>query len=262
MVERSVNIVYQQVYAPIRREICGSLEELNTTIRKQLEMLNRKLYKGSNESRMDIFIRAEQSSLKPLPERHFELLKAKRVKVQRNYYIQLPDNKHYYSVPYKYVGKEVEVYFNSLLVEVYHKHERIAVHTRSSTEPLYNRIKEHMPKNHQTMVEQRGWTVEELMRKASHIGIYTAQVAERIVHSSIYPEQNFKACNAMILLGKKYSKERLEAACEHAAVVQRPTLNLIRTILKTGQDKAPLLFEQDDEKLPTHENVRGSSYYQ
>ena len=262
MVERAVNIVYQQIYAPLRKETFGGLEELNSMIRKQLDVLNRKCYKGSDESRMDIFIRAEQSSLKPLPERHFELLKAKRVKVQRNYYLQLPDNKHYYSVPYKYVGKEVDVYFNALSVEVYYKHERIAMHRRSSTEPLYNRINDHMPKNHQAMVEQRGWTVEELMRRASHIGRYTAQVADRIIHSSIYPEQNFKACNAMILLGKQYSKERLEAACKHAAIVQRPTLNLIRTILKTGQDKTPLLFEQDNEKLPTHENIRGSNYYQ
>ncbi|MGH7239054.1 MAG: IS21 family transposase [Candidatus Saccharimonadales bacterium] len=262
MAERSVNIIYQQVYAPIRRETFASLEELNGAVRKQLDLLNRRPYKGSKESRMDIFIRAEQSSLKPLPERHFELMKAKHVKVQRNYYLQLPDNKHYYSVPYKYVGKEVEVYFNSLVVEVYLKHERIAVHTRRSTEPLYNRINEHMPKNHQAMVAQQGWTVEEMIQRASRVGKYTTQVAKRIIHSSIYPAQNFKACNAMVLLANQYSKERLEAACQHASVVERPTLNLIRTILKTGQDKAPLLFEQDDKKLPTHENVRGSDYYQ
>lgn len=262
MAERSVNIVYRQVYAPLRKERFDSLEGLNNAIRKKLDLLNRKNYKGSSESRRDIFNRAERSTLKPLPERHFELMKVKRVKVQRNYHLQLPDNKHYYSVPYQYVGKEVEVYFNQLTVEVYHKHDRIAVHTRKSTEPLYNRINEHMPKNHQAMVTRQGWTVEDLMKRASRVGKYTAQVASRIIHSSIYPEQNFKACNALILLGKQYSSERLEAACQHAAVVERPTLTLIRTILKTGQDKAPLLFEQDDKKQPAHENVRGSSYYQ
>ncbi|MGH2613065.1 MAG: IS21 family transposase, partial [Rhabdochlamydiaceae bacterium] len=111
------------------------------------------------------------------------------------------------------------------------------------------------------MVERQGWTVEKFIQQASSVGPYTSQTASRILHSSIYPEQNFKACNALLLLQNTYGKDRLEAACRHAAVVARPTLKMIRNILKTGQDKQPLLFDQEDKPLPNHENIRGKEYY-
>lgn len=263
MVEQAVNIVYQRIYAPLRKQTCLSLESLNHQIRLHLDRLNLRPYKNSKESRRDIFKREEESILKPLPETPYQLMKCKVATVQRNYAIQLSDNKHYYTVPYQYVGKKVQVYFNSRVVEVYDNHERIAFHVRRSNEPQFNRIHEHMPSNHKAMVSMQGWTVEEFIKRASRVGPYTTQIASRIVHSSIYPEQNFKACNAMLLLQNEYGRSRLEAACKRASVVSRPTLKMIRNILKTGQDKQPLLFdEQDDKPLPSHENIRGKDYYQ
>ena len=186
----------------------------------------------------------------------------KTVMVQRNYAIQLSDNKHYYTVPYQYVGKKVQVYYNSRVVEVYYNHERIGIHVRRSDEPQFNRIAEHMPANHKAMVDLQGWTIDTLLAQASKVGPYTAQIASRILHSSIYPEQNFKACNAMILLKNSYGNDRLEAACLHASVVARPTLKMIRTILKTGQDKQVLLFEETSERPSKgHANIRGKQYY-
>ena len=262
MVERMVEIVYTNIYAPMRKEIAGSLEELNRFILGFLNILNLKNYKGSGESRRDIFMREEQPLLKDLPPTPYLLKKCKEVTVQRNYFIQLPDNKHYYSVPYEHVGHKVTVYFNQRTVEVYYRYERIAFHVRSSTEPKFNRINEHMPKNHQHMVEVQGWTTEKLLERAGWVGPYTLQTAERIIKSSFYPEQNYKACNAMILLQNKYSKLRLEAACVRAANVSRPTLKLITSILSKGLDRQPLLFDLDSKKIPAHENIRGADHYQ
>jgi transposase len=262
MVERMVEIVYTNIYAPMRKKVVGSLEELNRFILEYLDTLNDKNYKGSGESRRDIFMREEQPLLKELPVTPYLIRRCKKVTVQRNYFIQLPDNKHYYSVPYEHVGHKVMVYFNQRTVEVYYHYERIAFHVRSSTEPKFNRIGEHMPQNHQHMVEVQGWTTEELLERARWVGPYTLQAAERIIKSSIYPEQNYKACNAMILLQNKYSKPRLEAACVRAANVSRPTLKLITNILSKGLDKQPLLFDLDSKKIPVHENIRGSDHYQ
>ncbi len=262
MVEKAVNIIYANIYAPLRKEVPGSLEELNRHIRRWLDILNLKPYKASSESRRDIFVREEQQVLKLLPETPYLLKKCKPVTVQQNYFVQLPDNLHYYSVPYEHVGRKVWAYFNQRTVEVYYNYERISFHVRSSTEPKYNRIHEHMPENHQHMVASRGWTIEELLKKAGWVGAYTRQAADRIIHSSFYPEQNFKACNAMILLQNKYGKQRLEAACQRAGNVTRPTLKLITNILAKGLDKQPLLFDEDDSKIPGHGNIRGSGHYQ
>ncbi len=261
MVEKSVNIIYTQIYARLRQLTFHSLESLNQQIRILLDVLNEKAYKNNPQSRRDIFIRAEQGVLKALPEEAFRLRKGKQVTVQQNYAIQLPDNKHYYTVPYQYVGCKVWVQFDNKTVEVYYRHERIAFHVRSSFEPLFNRIADHMPANHQHMVEVRGWTVEDLLKRAGWVGRYTRQAAERIIHSSIYPEQNFKACHAMIILQAKYNKERLEAACRRAANVPRPTLKMIRNILETGLDSQPLLFDDEPMRLPGHQNIRGAQNY-
>jgi transposase len=261
MVERAVNIVYTNIYAAMRKEVPGSLEELNSQLRKWLDILNLKPYKGNSESRRDIFIREEQQVLKMLPETPYLLRKCKSVTVQQNYAVQLPDNKHYYSVPFEHVGHLVLAYYTHRTVEVYYNHERISFHVRSSTEPKFNRIHEHMPENHQHMVASRGWTTEDLLKKASWVGEYTRQAAYRIIHSSVYPEQNFKACNAMILLQNKYSKQRLEGACQRAGNVTRPTLKMIRNILTKGLDKQPMLFDEAEHKIPGHENIRGSGNY-
>jgi transposase len=262
MVEGAVNIVYNHIYGPMYKYKASSLEDLNAQIARWLNILNSKSYKGSKESRRYIFERDEKSLLKLLPETSFKLQQSKTVTVQRNYAIQLPDNKHYYTVPYQYVGKKVIVYFDTRTVEVYYQHERIAFHVRSSQELKFNRIHEHMPAHHQHMVATQGWTVGELLTQAERVGKYTRQAADRLLHSSIYPEQNFKACNAMLALQYKYGRHRLESACVRAANVMRPTLSMIRSILQTGLDKQPLLFDNDDSKPIHHDNIRGSSNYQ
>lgn len=264
MVEKAVNIVYTHIYAHLRNEVFHSIESLNHHIRQHLDTLNRKPYKNSSESRLDIFMRQEQPVLKALPSQPYQVKKGKQVTVQTNYAVQLPDNKHYYTVPYQYVGCKVWLSYDSRILEVFYQNERIAFHVRSSNEPKFNRIHEHMPSNHQHMVELRGWTVEQLLTKAGWVGEYTRQAADRLLHGSIYPEQNFKTCHAMIRLQDLYGKDRLEAACRRASNVPRPTLKMIRNILEAGLDKQPLLFdeEQDEpEQLPDHENIRGPKNY-
>jgi transposase len=262
MVEGTVNIVYSHIYARMRNSTFHSLEALNHELRLHLNTLNQKPYKNSRESRRDIFMRIEAVTLKPLPEAAYQVRKGKSVMVQRNYAIQLPDNEHYYTVPYEYVGCKVWVSYNSHTVEVYYQQERVAFHVRSSSEPKFNRIHEHMPENHKHMVDARGWTTEDLLKRAGWVGEYTRQAAEKIIHGSTYPEGNYKACNAMILLQGKYGKDRLEAACRRSANIPRPTLRLIKNILVAGLDKQPLLFEEIDKPLPDHDNIRGKQSYQ
>ncbi|MDE3214296.1 MAG: IS21 family transposase [Bacteroidota bacterium] len=261
MVEKAVNIVYTHIYAPMRNQIFHSLEELNTHIRIHLDKLNKKPYKNRPESRWDIFMRLEYPLLKPLPAEPFRVKKCKTVTVQRNYAIELPDNGHSYTVPYTYVGRKVQVYFTQRTVEVFLNLECIAFHVRRSDEPRFNRLEAHMPPHHQHMAAMQGWTVEGLLQRSEQVGPYTRQAADRILHSSIYPEQNFKACHALIMLQKTYTRERLEAACTRAAYVPRPTLKMIRAILKAGLDGQPLLFDQDAPPLPVHQNIRGPEQY-
>lgn len=262
MVEKAVGIVYTHVYGPLYNQVPGSLEELNMHIGILLDKLNHKPYKGTSESRRDIFVSREQGLLKTLPNTPYSIKKCKQLTVQRNYTVRLPDNKHCYSVPYQYVGCKVRVYYDDKTLEVYHHYECIAFHGRSSVEPTFNRITEHMPAHHRHMLKTLGWTTEELLNKAGCVGPYTRQAADRIIHSSIYAEQNYKACHAMIGLQNKYGAARLEAACQRACGGARPTLKMIRNILQAGLDTQPLIDAQEQHiVLLSHDNIRGRESY-
>src|SRR5690606_2957991 len=216
MVERAVNIVYAHVYAPLRHRAYHSLAELNQAMHEQLLTLNNKPYKNSPYSRWYYFEEQEQATLKPLPSEPFCPKKVVMLTVQRNYHVQLTEDHRYYSVPYQYVGKKVKVLYDQSSVEVYLGLERIAVHIRKGHGNAYTTTIEHMPPAHQHMRQVNGWTKEELLNKASRMGVSIHKAATLMLQNSIYIEQNYKACFGMLMLNKKYGLERLEGACARA----------------------------------------------
>jgi transposase len=260
MVEKSVNIVYNNIYGPLRNETFFSIEELNKAMRAKLLQLNDKAYKNSPYSRMYFFDQQEKQTLKALPTEPYELKKVATLTVQRNYHIQLSEDKHYYSVPYQHVGKKVAVYYDDKTVAVYFDYERIAVHQRNTYTRMYHTLTEHMPPNHQHMHEIKGWNKEDLLKQAKQLGQGIAQAASLILDSNLLIEQNYKSCYGMLMLQKKYGSTRLEAACNRALQAPRVNYTLIKNILERNLDKAPT--NTTTNSLPTHENIRGKEQYQ
>lgn len=259
MVERAVSIVYTHVYAPLRNETFHSLKALNLSIRTYVDALNLHPYKGSGYCRRDLFNAEEASTLLPLPSHLFAPKNCVQATVQRNYHVLLGEDKHYYSVPFSYTGKKVKVLYDTESVEIYLSGERIACHQRQQTRSRYHTLPDHMPKSHSQAVNFRGWSEEELLSKAMRIGPHTQEAARRILVSSIYPPQNFKACHGMIILHKKYGIARLEAACCRALGGSRVNYTMIRNILEKGLDQQ-VLTEQSP-SLPDHQNIRGANHY-
>jgi transposase len=260
MVEKAVNIMYNHIYAPLRHQEFASLQALNTAMHAQLELLNNKPYKNTVYSRWYFYEQQERSLLKPLPTEPFAPKKVVVLTVQRNYHVQLSEDHRYYSVPYQYVGKKVKVLYDSRVVEVYMDYERIALHVRKNHNKAYTTLTEHMPPNHQRMKEIKGWNRDDLLAQAARIGSAAHQAASLMLDNSIYIEQNYKACFGMLMLQKKYSTQRLEAACGRALQGSRVNYTMIKNILERGLDKQlPLV---DDLPIPAHDNIRGKDHYQ
>lgn len=261
MVERCVQIAYNHIYAPLRHITFYSLEELNAAILEKLEILNSRKYKGSPYSRKELYQEREQSCMIELPTEPFKLKKVVQATVQRNYHIQLSENHHYYSVPYAYAGKKVKVLFDQQMVEIYYEGERIAVHQRNNLSKAYHTIEEHMPSNHQHALQVRGWNQEDLLKQASNLGLHVLQVAQHILASSFYPEQNYKSCHGLIMLKNKYDRSRINNACKRALQGTRIRYGTICDILQKGLDHETDLFTTIT-PLPDHENIRGPIQYQ
>ncbi len=260
MVERAVRIVYTHVYAPLRNHHFSSLKQLNASIQEQLILLNNKPYKNTPYSRRYFFEQQEQALLKELPCEPFTPKKVVQLTVQRNYHVQLSEDHRYYSVPYQYVGKKVKVCYNSRVVEVYLDHDRIALHIRNAHQKAYTTLGEHMPPHHQRMQQIKGFNREDLLEQAARIGTATLRAATLMLENSIYVEQNYKACFGMLMLQKKYSAARLEAACTRALQGTRVNYTMIKNILERGLDKQ--LSFPDAPSTPSHDNIRGKDHYQ
>jgi hypothetical protein len=260
MVERAVNIVYNHVYGPLRNRDFTSLAALNAAMHEQLVLLNDKPYKNTPYSRRYFFEQQERHLLKTLPGEPFSSKKVVQLTVQRNYHIQLSEDHRYYSVPYQYVGKKVKVLYDAKVVEVYLEAERIALHMRKNHNKAYTTLAEHMPPHHQQMQQIKGWNRDDLLAQASRVGPSTRQAVALMLENSIYIEQNYKACFGMLMLQKKFTAVRLEAACSRALQGSRVNYTMIKNILERGLDKQLTLPVPPP--LPDHDNIRGKDHYQ
>ena len=260
MVERAVNIIYTNIYAPLREQQFNSLQSLNKAMSDQLLLLNNKPYKNTAYSRWYFYEQQERALLKPLPSETFSPKKVTTLTIQRNYHIQLREDGIYYSAPYRYVGKKVKVFYDARVLEIYYDNDRIAVHVRKPPGSSYATFNEHMPPHHRKMKEIDGFNSEDLLAQAARIGTATTEAVTRMLKNSICIEQNYKACFGMLKLNTKYGNHRLEAACSRAVQGSRVNYTMIKNILQRNLDQQGP--PPDNKPLPPHDNIRGKDNYQ
>jgi transposase len=256
MVESAVRIVYAWIFATLRNRLFYSLKELNLAIGEQLETYNAKPMQKLKISRRELFEQTERAILHPLPPEKYTRKAFKRYRVYFNYHILLNDDKHYYSVPYRYRGKHVLVIYTDSVVEIFYNNQRIAFHKRDRTPNGYTTVKEHMPSHHKAYSE---WNPQRLINWAADVGEHVKAVIEYILAHRRHPEQGYRVCLGILNLAKKYDKERLNKACQKAVSYQNYSLKGIENILKNRLED----YQQESfQLLPDHSNIRGNQYYQ
>jgi transposase len=257
LVEGAVKIVYNRIYAALRNRTFFSRDDLNEAIREELDKHNKKNFQGRDYSRYDQFKSIEQQELRPLSKERYELKDYAILTVYKNCHIWLHCDKHYYSVPFKYIGKKVKVIYSKRNVEIYHNYSRIAVHRRDYSKYKYSTIKDHIPSAHQFVSD---WNPDKFINWASGIGEDTEKYIRKILDNKQHPEQAYKSCIGILQFAKKYGKARLNKACRRGIYYHSYNYKVIRNILQNNYDKTEIEVE-NQYRLPIHKNVRGSSYY-
>ncbi|WP_286856447.1 MULTISPECIES: Mu transposase domain-containing protein [Sphingobacterium] len=120
LVENAVHLAYQRINYPLHEMTFSSLEDLNGEIKVLLERYNNLLFKRKESSRIELFQCIEREYLKALPTDTYELKDYKWTKVQKMAYVYFSPEKCYYSVPYRYIGKETMVHYTRSRVEIFH----------------------------------------------------------------------------------------------------------------------------------------------
>jgi transposase len=260
LVEGAVNITYKRIFAALRDRVFFHVAELNTAIAELLqEKYNAIAFQGKEHSRSDLFIQIEKSQLSSLPLERYQIKYFKWITVLKTSHVYLLDDKHYYSVHYRYMGEKVKLIYTLSVVEVYCKGERIALHRRDCRPYGYTTVKDHMPSSHQFVSD---WNPEKFLSWAQSIGEETKRVIEKILLLRIHPEQGYKSCVGILSFAKRVGKDRLNNACKRAVFYQSYSYNSIKSILDKGLDKEPIQEDPRQQSLPFHENIRGKEYYQ
>ena len=254
--EVGVQVVERWILARLRHHTFFSLGELNAALRELLSELNTRPFQKLPGSRQSAFEALDKPALKPLPERPYEYAEWKQAKPGIDYHVEV--DKRYYSVPHRWVGHKVDVRASASVVEVFHKGQRIAAHPRSHTQ-LFSTLPEHMPSSHR---QHREWSPGRFLNWAKQIGPATLEVVKRQLEDLPHPEHGYRRCLGLLNHARRYSKARLEAACERALAIHSPSYRSVSSILKQGLDRQPLPEEEpEQEELPLHANVRGPDYY-
>jgi len=256
--EVGVQIVEQEVLAPLRDRTFFSLAELNRAIFERLEQVNIRPFQKLPQSRYDLYLELDRPALKPLPPSRYEYAEILKARVNIDYHIEVRG--HYYSVPFKLRREQVDVRLGARMVEVLHNGCRVAAHLRSEQKGRHTTDKRHMPKAHQKYLE---WSPSRIIEWARKIGPDCAQAVEHIIENRPHPEQGYRASLGIIRLAKRYTDQRVNAACRRALQLNVCQYRSIQSILKNNldQEALPDIHAVSAPCAKHHQNVRGAAYY-
>lgn len=260
LVEGAVKLIYRSIYPAVRERVHHDLASLNATIRTALELHNNARMSGRTYSRRDQFEELERMCLRPLNPIRFELKERHTATVQRNGHIRL--EKHYYSVPHRFIGRKVNILYDSRTVEVYLGGDRVATHARGYRPYGYTTEESHLASAHRDL---SGWSAEGFLRQGARIHPDVEDFLRHVIESKAHPEQAYKSCKGILAFASRVGNDRLVRACRRAASSGPYNYNAVDTILRSRHDSLDEdLCDEDNADIadmPQHANIRGKEYY-
>jgi len=255
-VEGQVRIIYSRVYARLRNQRFFSLEELNRALAEKTLEHNQTRMQRLDYSRQERFLAGEKEKLRPLPEIGFEKKYYAELKVENNCCIYLARDKHYYSVPYSYIGDKVQIIYTRTLVKIFCRNNLIATHLRAVGFG-YTTVSEHLCSEHRFYRERSPEYYIEAAGKKSNV---LKELVTVIFNSSSRPpELSYKTCDGLMSLSRKTDPKRFEKACQIAMDAEKYSYRFVRSLV---EGKSLLLEDTENHKpLPETKNVRGKDYY-
>jgi transposase len=259
-VENTVGHAATWMIAALRDQSFATLAELKTAIGQQLEAYNAEPFQKRAGSRTSVFTAEEQPLLKGLPAAAYEISRwAYGRRVGRNGHVVW--EKNFYSVPYTHIGAKVDLRVTESLLEVHRGHERIASHLLAPAGAVntYRTREADQPAG----ARYQPWDAPRVRDWAGRVGPAAVTVVNRIFESVPVDEQGLDAALAVLRLTRRYSAERVEAACRIALAgrVRSPRYAHVHPILATGQDRTGPLRPPREAPAEQGGYVRGAAYY-
>lgn len=259
-VENTVAHVATWVIAGLRQQQFTSLPELRAAIIDRVAAYNAEPFQKRPGSRASVFAAEEQPFLTGLPAAAYEISRwVYGRRVGRNGHVVWERN--YYSVPFANIGTTVDLRITDRVLQAYRGTERLTSHLLlpESAANEYRTNDADLPVGE----KYRQWDPSRAREWAGRVGPAAVTVVNRIFESVPVDVQGLDAALSVLRLSRRYSAERVEAACRLALAgrVRSPRYAHLQPILATEQDKAAGFRPPRDEPAEHGGFVRGAEYY-
>lgn len=255
-VEGMVLIVQRWVLLRLRHRTFFSLAALNRAIAELMDELNRRPFKKLPGTRLERFEITDRPALSPLPVARFEFGEWTAAQtVPNDYHVCII--KHWYSVPYTYIGRVVEGRATLTQVEIYCSGVRIATHPRgepgdATTDPA------HRTEAHRAYAER---SPEHFIEWAEGVGPETLALVKQLLDRP-RPMLALPSCDRLRHLAKTHGTEAFEAAAKRALELHSPSSKTIRALLANRRHHPARDPDAEAKCAPIHHaNIRDKDYY-
>lgn len=197
---------------------------------------NKRIHGTTKKVPVEVFEKEERAKLLPLPSEKYQTCQAGTRVVYHDCHIFVENN--YYSVPFEYVGKEVEIEIADSLLRVFYKGVQVALHARLQGKGQFSTDDNHYPKykRHSETEHQ-----EKYQAQMAGIGVFAEQLFFLILRETkAYWTQPVRG---ILSLTTTYPKDIVELACKRALSYGAWQYHIIKNICQNGAYTLPVEFE-------------------
>lgn len=213
-------------------------DDLNFHLKKWIEKANARIHGTTKKVPQEIFETEEKQKLLPLPVEEFKLVQTGTRKVYHDCHIYVLYN--YYSVPFEYIGKEVDIEISQELLKIYFNCKEIALHPLCKEKGNFITNENHYPKYKRLSQTEHQ---ENYQIKMKGFGPF----AEQIFFLVLENQKNYwhKTIQGILSLGKRFSSEIVEQSCKRALAFKVYEYQTIKNICENGSYKLPMEFNRE-----------------
>ena len=215
-----------------------SEQALQERLHRWCQKVNSRIHGTTRKVPKEVFEKEEKVKLLPLPQEDFKLVKVGSRKVYHDCHIYVDYN--YYSVPFTYVGKKVEIELSKKLLKIFYQGVEIALHPRFTGRGNFSTNNSHYPAYKCCSATEYQ---EKYQKKMAGIGSYAEQLFFLVLKDN--PRDWGRTVQGILSLRKVYPDKVIEASCKRALSFEVIKYSVIKNICHNGSYLMPVEFEKE-----------------
>lgn len=220
------------------------------------ETANRRIHGTTGRQPEAMYLEVEKNRLGALTSEEFTFSKSATATVRTDCHIVHDGN--FYSVPYAYIGMEVDLIEVNHLLKIYYTGQEIALHSlRENVKGEHVTDRNHYPST-KTITQEE--LLSSYQEKMADVGPGALTFLEEFKGTAMYQCHHYRSISGILALRKKYGDEAVDKACERACHYGNITYRAVKKICENGLYNLPL-EELSQQKAVGKSTIRSLSDY-